>query len=165
MTRSRLTSVLLLFLVVACAAPRPLAVPEHILALREDLPLNDVTRARVVHFIAAGGQQREGGTAATPIPAVERDFGKVLDLLKEPHNLRFNDFERHLSAAGPLGDRQKPIIDAREEYPDELGRVAYLLRNFWFVLYAQKESPEGDPLPAEQWTFNRLTIFRDRPPK
>jgi hypothetical protein len=142
-----------------------LAVPEHILSLRENLPLNEVTRARVVDFIAAGGQQRAGGTGATPIPAVERDFGRVLDLLTGPNNLHFNDFERRLSAIGPLGDRERPIIDAREEYPDELGRVAYRLHDFWFVLYAQKESPDGDPLPAEQWTFTRLTVFRDRSPK
>jgi hypothetical protein len=157
--------VVLLLIVVACAAQRPLAVPEQILALREDLPLNDVTRERIVKFIAQGGQLREGSTAATPVPAVEKDFGKFLDLLKDPQNLRFSDFAQRLSPTVSLGDREVPVIDARQEQPDELGRVAYLLQNFWFVFYAQKESPEGDPLPSEKWTVKSITVFRDRPPK
>ncbi len=157
--------VLVLLFMVACAAPRPLAVPEQILALREDLPLDDVKRARVVHFIAAGGQQREENTITTPVPAVERDFGLFLDLLKDPQNLRFIDFERRLSAIVRLEGREIPVIDARERHPDELGRVAYHLQNFWFVFYAEKESPEGDPLPAGMWVFDRMVVFRDRPPK
>lgn len=157
--------VLVLLLIVACAAPRPLAVPEQILTLREDLPLGDSTRARVVHFIAAGGQQREEGTVATPIPVVERDFGTFLDLLRKPQNLRFIDFEQRLSAAVRLEGREFPVIDARRRHPDELGRVAYLLHNFWFVFYAHKESPEGDPLSAEMWTFDKMVVFRDRPPR
>lgn len=157
--------ILLLLLFVACAAPRPLAVPEQILALRTKLPLNAVTRKAVVTFIAAGGQQRDGGTAATPIPAVERDFGKLLVFLTNAQNLRFTDFEKRLSSAVPLDDREMPVIDARESDPDDLGRVAFLVHNFWFVFYADKESAEGDPLPAEKWTFNKVVVFRDRPPK
>lgn len=158
-------TILLLLLTVACAAPRPLAVPEQILALREDLPLNDVKRESIVKFIAAGGQQRDDGTVAMPIPAVEKDFGKLLDLLKDPQNLRFSRFAQRLSPTVPLGDPEAPVIDAREQYPDELGRVAFLMHNFWFVFYAQKESSGGDPLPVEEWTFRKVVVFRDRPPK
>lgn len=155
----------LLLLIVACAGPRPLAVPERVLALRQDLPLDAVKRETVVSFIAAGGQLEEGSTVAVPIQAVEQDFGKVLDLLSDPQNLRFRDFEQRLSAVVPFDNRGMPVIDASEQYPDELGRVAYLLKNFWFAFYAQKESPEGDPLPGGQWTFKTVVLFRDRPPK
>jgi hypothetical protein len=124
-----------------------------------------VKRETVVSFIAAGGQLEEGSTVAVPIQAVEQDFGKVLDLLSDPQNLRFRDFEQRLSAVVPFDNRGMPVIDASEQYPDELGRVAYLLKNFWFAFYAQKESPEGDPLPGGQWTFKTVVLFRDRPPK
>jgi hypothetical protein len=157
--------VLLLLLAVACAAPRPLAVPEQVLALQEDLPLDQEKRDRIVRFIAAGGQQREGTTAAELLQAVERDFGKFVDRLKDSENLRFVELEQRLSPSTPLGDRTAPVIDAREQYPDEVGRVAYRLHNFWFVFYAQKESPAGDPLSATQWTVKRIVVFRDRPPK
>lgn len=157
--------VLLLLMAVACTAPRPLAVPEQLLAIREDLPLNDVTRERVIRFIAAGGQQQDGGTAATPIPAVQRDFGKLLDLLKDAQNLRFSGFEKRLASSVPLDDREMPVIDAQEKYPDDLGRLAFLVHNFWFVFYAQKESSDGDPLPVEKWMFDKMVVFRDRPPK
>jgi hypothetical protein len=155
--------VCLLLMVAACGAPRPLAVPEQILALRTDLPLDDVRRKDIVQFIAAGGRRTGGDTAATPIPAVEKDFGTWLDLLKDPRNLAFSGFASRLSSTVPLGDPEAPVIDAREEYPDELGRVAFLVHNFWFVLYASKESPEGDPLPVEAWTFTKMAVFRDRP--
>lgn len=158
-------AVFLLILLVACTAPRPLAVPEQLLAIREDLPLNDMTRERIVRFIAAGGQQQDGGTAAIPIPAVERDFGKLLDLLKDAQNLRFSGFEKRLASTVPLDDREMPVIDAQEKYPDDLGRLAFLVHNFWFVFYAQKESSDGDPLPVERWTFDKMVVFRDRPPK
>lgn len=155
----------LLLLIVACAGPRPLAVPERVLALRQDLPLDAAKRETVVNFIAAGGQLGEGSTVAVPVQAVEQDFGKVLDLLRDSQNLHVRDFEQRLSAVVRFDDRGTPVIDASEQYPDELGRVAYLLKNFWFAFYAQKESPEGDPLPGEQWTFKKVILFRDRPPK
>jgi hypothetical protein len=142
-----------------------LAVPEQILALQEDLPLDQGKRDRIVRFIAAGGQQREGGTAAEPLQAVERDFGAFLDRLKDSPSLRFLEIEQRLSPPIPLGGRTAPVIDAREQYPDEVGRVAYLLHGFWFVFYARKESPAGDPLPDAQWTVRRIVVFRDRPPK
>ena len=157
--------VLFLLLVVACAAPRPLAVPERNLALQENLPFDQQARDRIVRFIAAGGQQREGETAAEPLQAVERDFGKLLDRLTGSQGLRFIEIEQRLFPSIPLGDRTAPVIDAREQFPDEVGRVAYLLRDFWFVFYAQKESAEGDPLPAAQWTVKRIVVFRDRHPK
>lgn len=157
--------VLLLLMAVACTAPRPLAVPEQLLAIRENLPLNEVTRERIVIFIAAGGQQQDGGTAATPIPAVEKDFGKLLDFLKDGQNLRFSSFEERLASLVPWDDREMPVIDAQERYPDDLGRLAFLVHNFWFVFYAQKESPDGDPLHKDQWTLHKIVVFRDRPPK
>jgi hypothetical protein len=152
---------LVALLVTACAGP--LAVPERQLTLRVDLPLTPNARERVVLFIAAGGRLGDGGTLVQPIPAVEAEFGSVLDVLGGAAALRLDEFEGRLRQAIPAAEQSRLVIDATEEYPDEVGRVAYLLRNFWFVFYAQKESDAG-PLPAREWRLTRLAVFRDRSP-
>jgi len=157
--------VFLLLTAAACTSSRPLAVREQQLSLRLMLPLNDGTREKTVDFIAAGGRRSNGGTVTTPIQAVEKDFGKLLDMLKDTQNLRFSEFEQRFSPMITPNNREKPVIDAMEQYPDDLGRVGYLLQNFWFVFYAKKESPDGDPIPVKEWYFDRLVIFRDQPPK
>lgn len=153
-----------LFIVAACAPVRPLAVREHQLTLRVALPLDEGGRGQIVEFIAASGRRDGGGTVVVPMQAVEKEFGRLLDLLKDPQNLRVPAFEQRLTRVIPPGGKETPVIDATEEYPDEVGRVAYLLQNFWFVFYAQRESQAGDALPPEEWVFTRVAIFRDRPP-
>jgi hypothetical protein len=149
--------------VAACAPVRPAAVPERQLALRVALPLTAAAREEVVRFIAAGGRLGEDGTAERLPAAVEAEFGALLDALRNDAVLRFDQLEGRIRQLIPAAERKTPVIDATEEYPDEVGRVGYLLGNFWFVFYAQKEDAAG-PLPASQWRFVRLAVFRDRPP-
>jgi hypothetical protein len=153
---------LVLLLVAACA--RPLAVPERELTLRVKLPLTAATREAVVLFIAAGGRRVDGGgTLVQPPSAVEGEFGALLDALRDTATLRFDGIASRVRTLIPSAEREAPVIDATEEFPDEVGRVGFLLRNFWFVFYAQKETEAG-PLPASEWRVDRLAIFRDRPP-
>jgi hypothetical protein len=152
---------LVALLVVACV--RPLAVPERQITLRVALPLTTTSREQVVLFIAAGGRLGDGSTLVRPLPAVEAEFAALLDALRDAATLRFDEIEGRIRQLIPATEQKRPVIDATEEYPDEVGRVGYLLRNFWFVFYAQKESEAG-PLPAREWRLTRLAVFRDRPP-
>ena len=154
---------LAVLLVAACTHVRPPAVPERQLALRVALPLTAVAREEVVRFIAAGGRLGEDGTAERLPAAVEAEFGALLDALRDTTALRFDQLEGRIRQVIAAAERKTPVIDATEEYPDEVGRVGYLLGNFWFVFYAKKEDAAG-PLPASQWRFTRLAVFRDRPP-
>ena len=151
---------LAVLLVAACV--RPLAVPERQITLRVALPLSASSRAQVVLFIAAGGRLGDGGTVVQPLPAVEAEFGALLDALGGAATLRFDEVEGRIQPLIPAAERKRLVIDATEEFPDEVGRVGYLVRNFWFVFYAQKESA-GDPLPAHEWRLSRVAVFRDRP--
>jgi hypothetical protein len=154
---------LAVLLVAACTHVRAPAVPERQLALRVALPLTAVAREEAVRFISAGGRLGKDGTAERLPAAVEVEFGALLDALRDAAALRFDQLEGRVRRLIPAAERKTPVIDATEEYPDEVGRVGYLLGNFWFVFYAQKEDAAG-PLPATQWRFTRLVIFRDRPP-
>src|SRR5262249_10724911 len=145
----------------ACA--RPLAVPERQITVRVALPLTAESREAVLQFIAAGGRLGDGGTLVQPLPAVEAEFGAWLDAFPDTAALRFDELDGRVRQLVPTVERQRLVIDATEEFPDEVGRVGYLVRNFWFVFYAQKETDDG-PLPAREWRLARLVIFRDRPP-
>jgi hypothetical protein len=117
----------------------------------------------VVLFIAAGGRLGDGGTLVQPLPAVEAEFGALLDALRGSAPLRFAEIDGRVRQWMPGAERQQPVIDATEEFPDEAGRVGYLFRNFWFVFYARKETQAG-PLPGQEWPLARLVVFRAGPP-
>jgi hypothetical protein len=127
------------------------------------LPLTTETREQVMLFIAAGGRLGDGGTLVQPLPVVETEFGALLDALRDAATLRFDEIDGRVRQLIPAAERKRLVIDATEEYPDEVGRIGYLVRNFWFVFYAQKESADG-PLPAREWRLSRMAVFRDRPP-
>src|SRR5262245_2545568 len=146
--RGLVTAVLALLFVGCCgtAAPAPyLAVREADHRWEGPLPLRPESRASIVKFLKAGGQQ---DVAEIADPGAEVEFGPLLDLLADPANLSREKLE------GPAFARwfgnKRDVIDAREDRASPLAPV--------FLGY--ESGAYGWVFRGPDAGFARLTVFR-----
>jgi hypothetical protein len=101
----------------------------------------------VALFIAAGGRLGDGGTLVEPLPAVEAQFGALLDALGGAATLRVDEIEGRIQPLIPAAERRRLAHHARiAVYEGASGEFFALMDcGAWIERYRTLADPESHP--------------------
>lgn len=143
--------ILILFADLGCAT-----VPSTYVAVREgrfrselsrddriSLPLDEVSRNRLIAFLKAGGDKEKIGMEIVD-PDAERYYTPLLDLLSDPDKLNLEDLTEKRTFESWFSDGVvRQVIDAREDSPPVIDPVAVSDGKYWWIFYHRHKKLTG----------------------
>jgi hypothetical protein len=111
------------------AQPPSASNPTPLIAVREEvsrsptfaLPLDEASRASLLMFLAAGGNNdgiEDGALVTVVYPDAERRFSKLLGLLSDPANVEIADLAGTTYAGWFEAPAIRQVVDARDPRPN-----------------------------------------------
>jgi hypothetical protein len=130
-----------------CGVEQPsfVAVPEAIFREPENgvIALDDeagwpAARARLVAFLAAGGNRDNLDDGTIVVPDAELRYGPLLDTIAAPDNRDVEDLTDAVYAPWLVGPPLRHVVDARDEAPSPLSRRHVLADGRYWWIFAEK---------------------------